>query len=136
MRFDSKIVIALRQDLEAWQKLNVASFLASAVAAKEPGLIGAPYEDGSGVLYLAMFRQPVLVLSGSAAALQQVHQRALARNLRVAVYVRAMFETGHDEANRAAVKAAPSADLDIVGLGLHEDRKVADKVTKGLALHP
>ncbi|MBL8670832.1 MAG: DUF2000 domain-containing protein [Alphaproteobacteria bacterium] len=136
MLFDSKIVVALRLDLDAWQKLNVAAFLASAVAGKEPALIGQPYADGSGVPYLAMFRQPVLVLSGSAAELKQAHQRALARNLRVAVYVRAMFETGHDEANRAAVKAVRSADLDIVGLGLHEDRKVADKVTKGLVLHP
>jgi hypothetical protein len=32
MQFDTKIAIVIRADLEAWQKLNVASFLASGVA--------------------------------------------------------------------------------------------------------
>jgi hypothetical protein len=32
MRFDTKIAIAVREDLEQWQKLNVTAFLASAIA--------------------------------------------------------------------------------------------------------
>jgi hypothetical protein len=30
MRFDTKIAIAVREDLATWQKLNVTAFLASA----------------------------------------------------------------------------------------------------------
>lgn len=33
MQFDTKIAVVIRNDLEAWQKLNVASFLTSGVAA-------------------------------------------------------------------------------------------------------
>ena len=47
-----------------------------------------------------------------------------------------MFATGHDDANRAAVKAVATDALDLVGLALHADRKDVDKVVKGMALHP
>jgi hypothetical protein len=41
----------LRSDLEMWQKLNVAAFLAGGVAAAFPSCIGEPYADGSGTHY-------------------------------------------------------------------------------------
>jgi hypothetical protein len=34
MQFDTKIAVIIRTDLEAWQKLNVASFLAGGIAAR------------------------------------------------------------------------------------------------------
>jgi len=61
MRFDTKIAMAVREDLAAWQKLNVTAFLASAVAGGRPEVIGERYQDGSGNYYRPMFRQPVLV---------------------------------------------------------------------------
>jgi hypothetical protein len=33
MQFDTKVALVIRHDLEAWQKLNVAAFLASGIAA-------------------------------------------------------------------------------------------------------
>ena len=33
MQFDTKIAVIIRTDLEPWQKLNVASFLAGGIAA-------------------------------------------------------------------------------------------------------
>ena len=36
IRFATKIAIVIRSDLETWQKLNVAAFLASGVAATYP----------------------------------------------------------------------------------------------------
>jgi len=136
MVFDTKIAVALREDLPVWQKLNVTTFTVSGLGAMKPELIGAPYQDGSGNLYLPMFRQPVLVFAGTAEALKAAHARAVARNLRLAIYTEALFATGHDEANRAAVKAVPAEALDLVGFALHEDRKDVDKVLKGLKLHP
>ena len=50
MRFDTKIAIVLRDDLETWQKLNVTAFLASGVAANAE-LLGEPYTDADGTLY-------------------------------------------------------------------------------------
>jgi hypothetical protein len=53
MQFDTKIAIVIRTDLEAWQKLNVASLLASGIAAAFPECIGEPYGDVSGTPYLS-----------------------------------------------------------------------------------
>jgi hypothetical protein len=136
MRFDTKIAIALRADLAAWQKLNVTAFLASAVAGGRPEVIGEPYQDGSGNDYLPMFRQPVLVYGATAAELTAMHGRALARELDIAVYIEEMFKTGHDDDNRAAVRAVEAADLPLVGLAVYGPKNAIDKVLKGLHLHP
>jgi hypothetical protein len=58
--FDTKIAVVIRTDLETWQKLNVASFLASGIAAAFPECIGQPYEDGSGTPYWSLIGQPIL----------------------------------------------------------------------------
>jgi hypothetical protein len=46
-----------------------------------------------------------------------------------------MFATGHDAANRAAVKAVARPDLNLVGLGFGAERKTIDKVVDGLKFH-
>lgn len=136
MRFDTKIAIVVRDDLETWQKLNVTAFLSSAVAAGADGVIGEPYEDASGRKYLAMFAQPVLVFSGSAEQLTRAYGRGIARDVRLAVYTEELFATDNDVDNRAVVAAVASDDLRLVGLALHGLRRVVDKVLDGLRLHP
>src|SRR5919204_433477 len=59
MQFDTKIAVVVRSDLEVWQKLNVASFLAGGIAAAFADCIGDAYEDGSGTKYLALIGQPI-----------------------------------------------------------------------------
>jgi len=136
MRFDTKIAIAVQEGLAAWQKLNVTAFLASAVAGGVPGLIGEPYEDGSGHTYLPMFRQPVLIYAADAQALGRVRGQAADRGMNVAVYIEEMFKTGHDEANRAAVLAVAAEEMSLVGVAVHGPKNAVDKIFKGLALHP
>jgi hypothetical protein len=136
MRFDTKIAIAVREDLAVWQKLNVMAFLASAVAGGRPEVIGEQYQDGSGHLYLPMFRQPVLVYAASGQALSDAHGRALARELDIAVYVEDMFKTGHDADNRTAVRAVVAGELPLVGLAVYGPKNAVDKIFKGLSLHP
>ena len=135
MKFDTKIAIAIRDDLPVWQKLNMTAFMASAIATEEPGLVGEPYEDASGIRYLPMFRQPVLVFAGSGEALRAAYERAVGAGARVAIFTEELFATGHDEANRAAVKAVASAELKLAGLALRDERKRVDKIMKGLSLH-
>lgn len=135
MTFDTKIAVVVCDDLPTWQKLNMTAFLVSGVAATEPGVVGEDYEDGSGNTYLPMFRQPVLVFSGTRDQLRAVYQRALGRGLRFALFTEELFGTGHDVDNRAAVRSVPSTELRIVGLALHGERRVVDKVLKGLPLH-
>jgi hypothetical protein len=134
-RFDTKIAIAVRADLEPWQKLNVTAFLASGIAAAAD-VMGKPYEDGSGHTYLELFRQPVVVYAADSQLLSQAHQRALARDLPMAIYTMDMFTTGHDDDNRAVVRAVAAADLQFAGLALHGPRNAVDKVFKGATLHP
>jgi hypothetical protein len=135
MQFDTKIAIVVRTDLDVWQKLNVASFLAGGIAATFPECIGVPYEDGSDTQYLALIGQPILIYGADRAALSRALDRALARNVRPAVYTEEMFKTTHDEANRAAVKAVARADLNLVGLAMRAERKVIDKIVDGLKFH-
>jgi hypothetical protein len=135
MRFDTKIAIAVRADLEPWQKLNVTAFLSSGIAATAD-VMGKPYEDGSGNTYLELFRQPVVVYAADDEVLSQAHQRALARDLPMAIYTMDMFATGHDDDNRAVVRAVAAADLRFAGLALHGPRNAVDKVFKGATLHP
>jgi hypothetical protein len=52
------------------------------------------------------------------------------------VYTEEMFTTGHDEANRAVVRAVARDDLKLVGLAVHGPRNAVDKVLKGAVLHP
>jgi hypothetical protein len=134
VRFDTKIAILLRDDLAAWQELNVTAFLASGIA-DEPGMTGEPYRDADGTTYLAMFRQPVLVFTADAATLAAARAKAVERELRVAVYIEEIFATGHDEANRAEVARFAAADLDLVGLALHGPKNAVDRITKAARLH-
>ena len=134
MQFDTKIAVLVRDDLATWQRLNVTAFLASGIAAN-PELLGAPYVDADDTRYLPMLRQPVLVFEGSKEVLAAAHQRAVRRGLPAAVYTFDMFATGHDEANRAVVRAVPGDQLDLVGLAVHGPRTAVDKVLKGATLH-
>jgi hypothetical protein len=135
MQFDTKIAIVIRHDLQAWQKLNVAAFLAGGIAAAFPNCIGEPYEDGSGTPYHALIGQPILIYGADSAALTRALDRALSRNVKPAVYTEDMFKTTHDAANRAVVKAVARADLNLVGLAFRADRKLIDKVVDGLKFH-
>jgi hypothetical protein len=132
----TKIAIVVRDDLAAWQRLNVTAFLASGVAGTFPSSVGQPYEDASGTAYLPMFGQPVLVYAAGLATLADVRAKAVARGLAVGVYTEELFTTGNDEDNRAAVRAVPAEKLRLVGLSLHGPRNAVDKVLKGLSLHP
>ena len=102
MQFDTKLAVVLRDDLAVWQKTNVTAFLVSGIAGTVPGVVGEPYRDASGNEYLPMFVQPVLVYQADAPALRRAYVRARDRDVTLAVYTAELFETGHDEANRAA----------------------------------
>ena len=135
MQFDTKIAVVIRTDLEAWQKLNVASFLTSGIAAAFPECIGEPYADGSGTQYLSLVDQPILIYGADRTALTRALERALGRNVTPAVYTDEMFKTTHDAANREAVRAVIRADLNLVGLAMRAERRVIDKIVDGLKFH-
>jgi hypothetical protein len=134
--FDTKAAVVVRDDLAGWQRLNVCAFLISGItAAAGSGAIGEDYVDGDGHHYLPLLVQPVLVFEAGADKLKTVRERAARREVPIALYTAEMFETGNDEANRAAVRAAATADLDIVGIALRAPHRDADAVLRGLERH-
>lgn len=127
--------MVVREDLAVWQKLNITAFLATGVAASKPDIIGDPYRDAVGNDYNAMSVQPIIVLSANEATLKKIHTRALERDVRTSVYLEEMFSTGHDTANRAVFEKFSPEDAKVVGLALHADKKISDKITKGARMH-
>ncbi|MGY6020593.1 DUF2000 family protein [Streptomyces spinosirectus] len=136
IRFDTKITVLLREDLEPWQRLNVTAFLVSGLGSQVPEVIGEPYEDADGVRYLPMFRQPVLVFEATKETLRSAHAKALSRALPRSVFTSDLFTTGNDRDNRAAVRAVGTDGLDLVGLAVYGPRNAVDKVIKGARMHP
>jgi hypothetical protein len=135
--FDTKVAVVVRDDLAAWQRLNVTAFLISGVvAAAGSQAIGEDYLDADGNRYLPLLVQPVVVLQATAGKLGTVRERAQRRDVPIALYTAEMFDTGHDPANRAAVRAVAAADLDLVGIALRAPHRDADAVLRGLDRHP
>ena len=128
-----KIAIVLREDLEPWQRLNVAAFTISGVASQD-GAVGETYRDASGNTYLPMFKDPVLVFGASAEHMARTVERARSRDVAFSIFTRQLFDTFNDADNRAAVAGVAAADLEVVGMALRADRKIVDKILKGLSL--
>ena len=136
MVFDTKVAILVLEDLAIWQKLNVTAFLATGIAGAAPEALGEPYEDAAGRRHARLLGQPMLIFAAKAEVLLRAYRGGIERGLTRAVYVRAMFSTGHDAANRAVFRAEPADAPDLVGIALRGLRKDVDKATKGASLHP
>jgi hypothetical protein len=128
-----KIAIVLLEELEAWQRLNVAAFSISGVASQE-GAVGNPYRDASGNQYLPMLKDSALVFGASADEMSRTVERGRCRGIAFAIFTRDLFGTFNDADNRAAVASVNAAALDVVGMAFRTDRKTADKILKGLKL--
>ncbi|MET9515826.1 DUF2000 domain-containing protein [Streptomyces sp. NPDC002994] len=136
VRFDTKIAVLLRDDLEPWARLNVTAFVVSGLGTASAEVIGEPYTDADDTTYLPMFRQPVLVFEGTKEMLTAAHGRALSRSLLRAVFTSDLLSTGNDRDNRAAVRAVGKDQLDLVGMAIYGPRNAVDKVLKGARMHP
>jgi hypothetical protein len=135
--FDTKVAIVVRDDLAPWQRLNVTAFLMSGIVARAGATaIGEDYQDADGRRYLPLLVQPVLVFEADAGRLRTLHERAARREIPVAVYTAEMFTTGNDADNRAAVRAVPGAQLDLVGLGVRAGHRDVDAIVRGARRHP
>lgn len=134
--FETKVAILVLEDLAVWQKLNVTAFLATGIAGAAPEAMGAPYRDAAGREHARLLGEPMLIYAATPAVLQRAWRQAIERGLTRAAYVRAMFATGHDAANREVFAAEPADAPELVGLALRGPRRDVDKATKGAAFHP
>jgi hypothetical protein len=77
----------------------------------------------------------MMVYQADNAGLLRAFRQRIERELTRAVYVRAMFSTGHDQANREVLRAEPADASDLAGLAVRGAKKAVDKAVKGLSLH-
>lgn len=133
--FDTKVAILVLDDLPVWQKLNVTAFLATGIAGAAPEAMGEAYEDAEGRQFTSMLGQPMLIFAAQPEDLRRAHRIAGENGLACAAYVRAMFSTGHDAANREVFRAEPAGAPDLVGIAIRGSKKAVDKATKGARLH-
>lgn len=133
---DWKIAVAVRDDLETWQKLNLTAFVVSGLGSAHPDLVGEPYVDGSERIELPKFAIPVLVYEGDGDGVKRAFLRAVEREVSVSVYTDELFTTGNDVDNRAVVAGALTEDLSVAGFAVAGERKQVDKVFDKLKFHP
>jgi hypothetical protein len=135
VRYDTKIAVVLRDDLQVWQRLNVTAFLISGLGTVSPEVIGEPYRDAENTVYLPMSRQPVVVLAAAGDLMATVHARAIRRDLTAAVFPMALFDTSNDDDNRAAVRTMSHDGMKLAGMLVYGPRNAVDRVVKGATLH-
>src|SRR5260221_13372714 len=122
MKFDTKIAVFLRDDLPVWQQLNMPAFLVSGIASTNEGVTGENYEAASGNVYLPMFIQPVLIFGGTTEQLREVYERAFFQKMQFAIFTEELFSSGHDGAERNAVKADPRESFKNTGIALRVNK--------------
>jgi hypothetical protein len=136
-QFDTKIAVVVRDDLAAWQRLNVTAFLISGLVSRAgPDAIGEKYVDADGARYLPLLVQPVLIFEAGGDRLRTLRERAARREVPAAIYTADMFATGNDADNRAAVRAVATSQLDLVGLGVRAGHRDVDAIVRGATRHP
>lgn len=134
MKFDTKIKITLRNDLEAWQELNVTAFLISGIAGTQ-NIIGEPYVDKDEVHYLPMSQQPIMIHSASGEQMKELLQKALTKDVTISIYTEELFKTYNDEDNRAMIANFKTEELNLVGIGIRGKKNQVDRLLKGFDLH-
>ena len=113
----------------------MTEFLFSGISGTFLDLIGEAYKDRSGIYYSALNRESVIYFVAESVLFKLIYKRAVDRSVEFSIYIKDMFVTGYDEANRETVTSYDTDALPLVGLALREERKIVDKITKGSKLH-
>lgn len=134
--YENKIAIVLRSDLSDWQKLNVTSSLASAVAISFPEIHGKPFPNKYGDEYLPFINQPVLIYKAeNEIAIKRVFNRAKERNLYLGIYPESLFSTKNAEENRHVMEEFNIEAQPLAGMIIYGETKKVYKALDKLKLH-
>lgn len=137
MTYENKIAIIIRNDLQTWQKLNVASFLASAVAIQFPETHGAKFINASGSEYPPFIKHPILIYKADTQAdIQRAFQRARERGLHVGIYTEPLFATKNEDENHVEISRFSDETQVLAGIVIYGENKQVNKALDGLKFHP
>lgn len=132
--FDTKIKIALKEDIPTWQQLNVTAFLISGIGGTQ-NIVGEEYKDASGNKYLPMSKQPIMIHKGSSEELSSILKKANNRDdFAIAIFTEELFYTYNDEDNRESVSKFLENDLNLMGIAVRGKKNQVDKVFKNIKL--
>jgi len=132
---ENKIVLVIKNDLLIWQKLNVASFLASAIAIQFPDTHGRPFVTASSGEYLPFIKYPILIYKAdSESELDRAFERAKSRQLHIGIYTQELFATRNEEENLFQISRFRDEEQPLVGLAIYGDAKKVSKAIDGLKL--
>jgi hypothetical protein len=136
MTYENKIAIVIKNDLENWQKLNVASFLASSVAIKFPDTHGKSFINASNTEYLPFIKHPILIFKAeNDAEIKRAFNRAKERELNIGIYTAPLFATKNEEENLIEIAKYNDEDQNLVGIIVYGEVKKVNKALDGLKFH-
>ena len=136
MSYDNKIAIVLKNDLQSWQKLNVAAFLASSVAIEFPETHGKPFINASNAQYLPFIKHPILIFKAETnAEITRAFNRAKERALHIGIYTDPLFATKNEEENLIEIAKCTDETQNLVGIIVYGDTKKVNKALDGLKFH-
>ena len=136
MAYDNKIAIVIKNDLESWQKLNVASFLASSVAIQFPDTHGKPFINASKSEYLPFIKHPILIYKAdNDAEIKRAFNRAKERELNIGIYTASLFATKSEEENLIEIAKYKDDEQNLVGIVVYGDSKKVNKALDSLKFH-
>jgi hypothetical protein len=135
--YDKKIAIIIKDDILNWQKLNVAAFLASAIAIQFPETHGKPFTNASGSVYLPFVKHPILIYKADTEEqLKRAFNRAKEKEIAIGIYTQPLFATKNEEGNHMEISKATDEEQELAGIVLYGENKKVDKALDGLKFHP
>jgi hypothetical protein len=135
--YDNKIALIIKNDLQSWQKLNVAAFLASSIAIKFPDTHGKEFINASGSQYLPFIKHPILIYKAdSDAEIKRAFNRAKERELYIGIYIEPLFTTKNEVENHIEIAKSIDDNQVLVGIAIYGENKKVDKALHGLKFHP
>jgi hypothetical protein len=136
MDFQNKIAIVIKNDLLDWQKLNVASFLASSVAIKFPETHGKSFINASNTQFLPFIKQPIIIYKADEQAqIKRAFNRAKQRELNIGVYTKPLFETKNEDENLIEISKTSDENQELVGIVIYGENRKVNKALNGLKFH-
>ena len=134
--YSNKVAIVIKGDLQDWQKLNAAAFLAGSVAIKFPETHGKEFVNASGSTYLPFIKHPILIYKAeNAQQIKRAFNRAKERELAIGIYTQPLFATKNEEENLVEISKFSDEDQDLAGIIIYGENKRVDKALDGLKFH-
>ena len=132
---EKKCVMVLDAGLPVGLAVNAAAVLAVTVGRKIESIVGSDVADVSGNSHVGLVDIPIPVLKADAGALVDIRSRAVTMDGLLVVGFTDVAQTSrtYEEYTKRMAASAPG-DLEYLGVALHGDKRLVNKLTGSLPL--